>query len=323
MESRGLRGRLLVLLLAVLATVAPSRAAAAAAVWIVLSQERGAYGEVADTVKSALAQKRGAPALEIMTLAEATTRAGEDRAGRKPDLIVTVGAQAARQIATLYPRAPLLHTLIPRLAFTELAHGQAAVRHRSAIFLDQPVDRQLDLVRVALPRHKRVAVVLGPSSRQQLGELRAAARERSLSLSVETISEEGELIGALNRLLDDSDVLLSVADPVAFSGTTIHHLLLTTYRYKVPVVGLSKSYVGAGALMAVYSTPEQIGRQIAGVLDQMAANGWALPAPQYPKYFAVAVNERVAASLGIILDEEEAILHRLMAVGRGESADSL
>jgi len=37
----------------------------------------------------------------------------------------------------------------------------------------------------------------------------------------------------------------------------------------------------------------------------------------------VAVNERVAASLGIILDEEEAILHRLMAVGRGESADSL
>jgi ABC-type uncharacterized transport system substrate-binding protein len=291
--------------------VAPA-AAAPNDVFVVLSKESGAYEQVATSIQSVLAGKSGArPSLHIVALAGFNPR---EIAAAKPGLIVTVGVEAARRVAEENMSAPVLHTLIPRLTHAEIMKT-GAKRRESAIYLDQPFSRQLDLARVALPQHRRLAVILGPSSESLQPELRAAAREKRLQLSVEKMTQKEELPMVLNRLLEENDVLISVADPLVFNSGTIHHLLLTTYRYKIPVVGLSKAYVDAGALIAVYSSPEQIGRQIAETLLQRTASGTGpLPPPQYPKYFTIAINHRVAASLGIHIEEEAVILRKLLGV---------
>jgi len=105
---------------------------------------------------------------------------------------------------------------------------------------------------------------------------------------------------------------LTVPEPLAYNSETIHHVLLTSYRYKIPVMGLSKAYVDAGALLAVYSTPEQIGQQVAQLLSSLpSAKAVSLPAPSYPRYFMVSVNRRVAASLDLHLDSENALQQKL------------
>lgn len=70
----------------------------------------------------------------------------------------------------------------------------------------------------------------------------------------------------------------------------------------VPLVGFSPAYVKAGALLALYSTPAQVGARGGEVLRQALA-GKVLPSPQWPREFVVAVNQDVARSLGFALDE--------------------
>eukprot|EP01032_Pedospumella_encystans_P026470 gene26469-29906_t len=110
------------------------------------------------------------------------------------------------------------------------------------------------------------------------------------------------LFTGLKTVLDDADVLLAVADPQVYNSATISNILLATYRARVPVVAFSPAYVKAGALLALYSTPRQIGVQ-AGALARGVLQGGPVPASQYPQEFSVAVNEHVARSLGLTLDE--------------------
>lgn len=294
-------------------------AMAAPRVLVVLSKPDAPYAALVQSLRDHLASTRAAQT-EIAVERVEEFSAVQTRASA-PTLIVAVGVEAARRVAQANPPAPILHTLLPRVAALDVlrtGRGGKPTPHRdSAIFLDQPIGRQLDLIRLALPRAKRIAVVLGPATQQLAGELRDAARQRTLTLNTVTLKRRDDLLPMLEDMLDENDVLLSVADPLVYHSETIHHVLLTTYRYKVPVLGLSRAYVDAGALLAVYSTPEQIGRQTAQLVSTLPESGGiTLPAPAYPRFFLISVNRRVAASLDLVLDSENALQHKLEALSR-------
>jgi ABC-type uncharacterized transport system substrate-binding protein len=293
----------------------PSEAASPEHVLVVLSHPHVAYAEVVAGMRAALAGKPGAPSLAVSTPEEFHESGSQAAGAPRAALIVTVGARAAREVAAARPAVPVLQTLLPRLAFEEIAASAAGAetpRRLSAIYLDQPYARQFELIRTALPHVRRVAVLLGPASQVQEREILGAAREKGLDVAVAKVLEASDLFRVLGGVLDGVDALLAVADPLVYNDRTIHHLLLTTYHYKVPVIGLSRAYVEAGAVIALYSTPEQIGRQAAEMLlEPLAGSPAALPPPRHPKYFTVSVNERVAASLGLRLPREEDILRRL------------
>jgi ABC-type uncharacterized transport system substrate-binding protein len=92
-----------------------------------------------------------------------------------------------------------------------------------------------------------------------------------------------------------------VADPQVYNSGSIANVLLATYRARVPVLAFSPSYVRAGALLSLHSTPVQIGTQ-AGSMARSLLQGSASPAAVYPADFTVTVNEHVARSLGLTLD---------------------
>lgn len=304
----------MVALAALLATTL-TPAAGPMGVLVILSKPEKAYVDVAESLKTTLTrdpQRQDKVSVDVTTLSDADWKLLTGKATR---VIVTVGTQAAIETTALQPKAVVLHALIPRHTYNEITRTAAPAARRgatSAIYLDQPLARQLELVRQALPAHRRLAAVLGPASFDQLNELRTQAKDKGFELGIERITEAEQLQPALRRLLEDHDVLLSLADSLVFNSGTIHHLLLTSYRYRVPVVGLSRSYVEAGALLAVYSSPEQIGRQAAEIVLGLSGAPLALPAPQYPKYFSVAINSRVTGSLGLRLPEEAELERRLL-----------
>ena len=291
---------------------------AAAKVVFVLSKPDAPYATLVRAVQDGLAaQRAGDVELDIRGVAEF------DAAAAMPGalVVVAVGVEAARRVAQANPSAPILHTLVPRATITGILQGgrnnRPAQSRDSAIYLDQPLGRRLDLIRAALPRHKRLAVLLGPTTLALASELRAAAAERGFKLTLTSLNQREQLLPALEELLEDNDVLLSVADPLVYNSETIHHVLLTTYRYRIPVLGLSKAYVDAGALLAVYSTPEQIGQQVAQLLEGWVRTGkGALPAPAYPRQFVISVNRRVAASLDLALESEAVLQRKLEALAR-------
>jgi ABC-type uncharacterized transport system substrate-binding protein len=227
-----------------------------------------------------------------------------------PRLVVAVGTTALE--AALKERAkvgaggtarPLLAALLPRIAFDR---AMAQTPHRqnvSAVLLDQPAYRQAALIRAALPNIKRVGMLLGPESKASASTIRSALLEVGLSPRMEDVSGRG-VFAVLQEVLDESDVLLAIADPSVFNGETISSILMTGYRRQIPLVGFSPSYVKSGALMGLYATPAQVARAAASVVRDTLA-GAPLPPPAAPHEFTVEINAAVARSLGLTVDEQE------------------
>lgn len=315
---RAWRAALLLLCLA----CAPS---ASAQVLAVMSDGSAGYEGVVDALRGGLAgQRDGKLRIDTVTVA----RLGDVDAGAwsRYELVVTVGLAAA-QAAVPRENAsgggpPLLALLIPRQSFERLAAANpAATRdHRlSAVFIDQPLARQVELLRLALPERKRVGVVLGPSSQGLVGELQAQTRRKALELASATVADRSALYPALQDLIPRSDLLLLLPDPVAINADTVYGLLLTTYRAGVPVVGFSEGLLNAGALVSLFSTAQQQGVQGAEIARRWLAHDGALPEPQYPEQFTVRVNGSVARSLGLNLPSEQELHDALAAHRAGET----
>jgi ABC-type uncharacterized transport system substrate-binding protein len=239
------------------------------------------------------------------------------------ELVVTVGlaaAQAATSRENSLPVGPpMLCLLIPRQSFEKLAspHG-GSERRLSAVFIDQPLSRQLDLLHLALPERHRVGIIVGPSSQELVDDLRSEARSRSLNPTFAKVAESSGVYSALQTVMPESDLLLLLPDPVATNADTVYGLLLTSYRAQIPVVGFSEGLLNAGALVALYSTARQQGKQGAEIASRILARTGGLPAPQNPHYFTVRVNASVARSFGLHLPAET-VLHDAL-IGQDDGA---
>jgi len=227
---------------------------------------------------------------------------------RRSELIIAVGVEAARAVIDrekdLSRPPPTLCLLIPKLRFDAFVGTIPAGSERrvSAVFIDQPVARQFNLLRLAAPTKSRIGIVLGPSSSRLQDELRDNARERAMTLNIVIVDQPSGMFAAMQKTLSESDLFLALPDPVTINESTAYAVLRTSYQEQIPVAGFSESMVRAGALFGLYSTLRQQARQGAEIASRLLAGEAGLPPPQYPRYFTVGVNTSVARSLGVQLD---------------------
>jgi putative ABC transport system substrate-binding protein len=295
------RASLPTFLIALVALVAMP-AHSADAVTIMLSEAGGAYSEVAMALRAEL------PA-GILIRETHDTLAPDPSA--KSQLIIAIGTTSCNTAARS-AGVPLLCTLIPKTAFERIT-GDPANRNRTitAVFLDQPPSRQMALIRLMLPKAKIVAMLVGPESAPSETVFTAAAKRYGLGTAVAQATTPDDLYPALQQLLDGgSNVLLAMPDSRVFNAGTVQNILRASIRARVPLFAFSPAYVRAGALAAVYSTPQQAGRQT-GQLARELLGGRSLPAPSYPSEFTVTVNPHVARSLGIDAPDDETLAVKL------------
>ncbi|MBT0960995.1 ABC transporter substrate-binding protein [Denitromonas iodatirespirans] len=290
-----LPGACLLRALAVLLCCTAGPLIAAPTIHLVLSGDADAYQRTAQTVADALQA-------EQPRIATVRTEVGDfDAKTLAPDdILIAIGTRAAQELSQHNGSHPLICTLLTEQSYAELP--PAARGKRSAVFIDQPVSRQLALIRAALPDWNRIAIVHGAQSAGFVKAIHAAAPAQGLTVRAAEVSDDQTLYSALQAVLSRPAILLAVPDPKVFNNFTIQNVLLTAYRHRAPVVGFSPAYVRAGAVMAVYSTPEHMGRQ-AAEQAMLAVRGAPLPEASYPTQFSVSVNPHVARSLSIELPD--------------------
>lgn len=244
-------------------------------------------------------------------------RVGQTAPATLPALVLTLGVQALREAqqraaqSPAWAEVPILAALLPQSAHRPLA--AQLPRGSSAVWLDQPVERCLDLLRLALPQRRRVGVLLGPASRSQEAAVDRATQARGLqAVKAQVDTPAAELYPALQTVLQTADVFLALPDPSLFSAEALQNILIASYRQRVPLLSYSAGHVRAGATLALHTPVEAVAEQVLQALRQWQA-GRALPAPALAQGFAVAVNEQVARSLSLDLrsaSELEAALRR-------------
>ena len=280
-----------------------ARAAESPRIIVLLSGNEAPYRQAFTTLRGALMDLQ----LQVQMTPEALPRQADT-------VLVTLGQKAAQQAAQQGYPGPVLAALIPRAAYQAIVAGLPEERARrwSALVLDQPWPRQAALVRGVLPKANSLGLLFGNSIAGELDEVMAAARLQRLALDARQVGGERELFATLRQQLDGVDAMWAIPDSQVINRSTLQGYLLSAYRAGVPVIAYSQALVEAGALAAVYSTPEDVGLDLAALLAPLT-NGRPLITPRlsYPRRFSLKINHSVARSLGLVIPDESQVRRQI------------
>lgn len=275
---------------------------------IVLSDAEAAYREAAEAIVESLG--KGVD-VEVRPISEVSVQ--ELRAGSPENrLWIPIGLKAVRHVAEHHGKGgAVLGVMLPMNSALKLVWTMVPGK-LAYVYIDQPVVRSLALVEALLPNKRRIGVIASAENDAVLGELRAEAVQRGLSVNSAKVDQAEDVGPVLRRVLDESDVLLLLPDSVVLGGGRIKNVLIAGYRMRVPVLGFSPGLVKSGAVAGVFSTPRQIGHQ-AGAMARRWLAGGGLPPSQYAQEFSMDINESVARSLGLSLPSESEVARRIGA----------
>ena len=230
---------------------------------------------------------------------------------RMPDanIIIPVGNEAALSIKEYSVKIPVYFTLITSNAYEMIEHDLSKNdfihSEISGLYVNHPITKHLTFIHYALPELNEACMI---TSHFHISKNTPYA----MKLSLDIINNEEDLHNLLPDILSQCDVLLASLDPVIYNNESIRNILITAYRYKTPVIGHSKAFVKAGALMGLYTSPQQLGVEVSEILISLSGKKTQpLPEPKPPKYFSIEYNYFVAQALGLSLPDKEELITRL------------
>ncbi len=233
---------------------------------VVLSRDVAPYREALAGFEEVLVQSGRAYRTYEFTLeglaAERGTLARKILA-RKPDLILTIGSAATELVSQKIKDVPIVFSMVlPSSGNRSLEGLTSAHGNITGASMEIPVLTQFTKLREVLPDARKIGVIYDPTVSGPAIETAArAAEEMGLELVPITVSSETDVLESTQNLAQRVDVLWSVADSTVFSPQGLKHILLATLRSRVPFVGLSPSFVKAGALLALSTDYRDLGRQ--------------------------------------------------------------
>lgn len=272
---------------------------------VIVSETGGSYSEYYDALRENL--RNSNVTLNILDATQPVPQSS---------LIIAVGMKAANLVANSNAQR-VLNVMIPKSGHKKIIRDYPKRDNPplfASIYLDQTIERQLSLIAAAFPERHRIGVLYDATPPDELIQLREKMHEYGLTLHEQDVSRNSSVFDTLQKILQQSDILLALPVPSVYNSSTLRNILVSTYQAEIPLVGFSSAYVKAGAICAVFSSPAQFASQTSLVIQKYLETG-ALPPSQYPKFYDIAVNERVAQSLKINIKSTDEIL-RLMSTSK-------
>jgi putative ABC transport system substrate-binding protein len=204
-------------------------------------------------------------------------------AREEPDAaIITLGPQAAMRAARD----------APSLAAVDCMSTQAGASAQ-AVPAAIPLEQQVTWLRRLLPDARYIGLLYDPAQNAEaVDALAAALRGADLNPVLAPVATPAMLPAALARLSSSVDALLAVPDTTVYKRETVKALLLFSFRRKLPLIGLSETWVRAGALYALDWNYRELG-EFCGRLALRQLPG-ARAAEPIPPHLHVYVNQRSA-----------------------------
>jgi len=205
-----------------------------------------------------------------------------------PDIIIALGTGADEIAQTVFPDIPVLGTMMIQ---------ENTLRHKAkdaAILVQFAPEVQLQWLQNLLPQAKRVGILYDPvKSSNLIRELEEAARRKNIEIVLFEVDSPKQLQTGLKYISRNADVLLAIPDATVYTGKTAKEVLLFSYRNRIPFVGLSSTWVKAGALYAIEVDYRDVGRQAAELASKILQGGSpGKPPVFYPEKVNYSLNMR-------------------------------
>ena len=272
---------------------------AAPRVTILLSQESPAYRAAADGFRAELLGDGVQVEVEVRAVGVADPEQTRQDRAHPPDLILALGSSAAAAAGAQFAAVPVVAVVLRRAEFARL--GLA-----TGVYLEFPVELELQWLRRVLPKARRIGVVYNPAENAGVIEhARTVAAGLGLELVPRKVDSRERLPDALASLANDAQVLWGIADTLVLTPETARSFLLFQFRQQIPFAGLSDAWARAGALYALDRDWTDLGRQCAELAEQVLrgkAPGSLDPVP--PRRATLSLNRNTAQTLRLELSPE-------------------
>lgn len=210
---------------------------------------------------------------------------------KAPDFIFTIGSKATILAYENIKDIPIVFSMVlaPVVTSTNI----------TGVTLNIPVEATLKTLKRILPKAKRIGLIYSEKS-EGIVKTFTAYEEMDLKLISKKIKSEMEFPDALKNISKRIDCFLMHADPSVYSMPSTQYLLKTSLAAGLPVIGLSLSYVKAGALFSLDCDYEDIGKQSAEIALRILMGERADLIPfLHPRKQNLCLNLIVAERLGI------------------------
>ena len=213
-------------------------------------------------------------------------------------LIVTIGSSATLEVAQRIRDIPIVFSMM--LDPERLPPDQANV---AGVSLRIPFDLQLQMIVSLLPTVKNIGVIYDAQKNEAVVQhLMSAASAVHLRITPFPVASQRDIPTAMDRLAKDADALLGIVDGMVYTSKTAGSMIRYTIKHQIPFIGISASYVKAGALCALEIDPVDIGRQTAIIAQQiLAGEPTATNKIVAPEKIDLAINLRTADIIGVTI----------------------
>ncbi|MDJ0834089.1 MAG: ABC transporter substrate binding protein [Gammaproteobacteria bacterium] len=225
----------------------------------------------------------------------------------KVDLIITLGADAADYSTGIEQDIPIIHSYITAFQHQHADNG----RKHYSLFLEQPLARYIHFIKLLLAP-EAVAVIQPDQQQISKQEIKSLQDKFALTINQEVFVEGDNPIKVVRNLLADNDVLLSLPAPEIYNNKSLKGILLSSYRQQKPVISYSPSHVRSGALASIYTSPADIGKQIAILANQILHARPPTRTVYHADKFNILINQQVAQSLGLQLPDSDRLQRQLI-----------
>ncbi|MEK6815119.1 MAG: ABC transporter substrate-binding protein [Nitrospirota bacterium] len=215
------------------------------------------------------------------------------------DVVFAIGSLAAQTAGRGLPETPIVAGLVLN------ADDLGGAGNATGVFLELPAETEFVWLKRFLPGQKNVGVLHSRArSPVWIRAAAQAAKAAGLTLHARSVESPTEIPDALESLGSRADVLWGVPDSVVITPQTAKPILLFSLRNRIPFVGLSRSWVRAGALYALDRDYADIGEQCGGMAVRILRGTPVSAIPPEPARKVVyAVNLKTARHMKLNIPE--------------------
>ena len=226
------------------------------------------------------------------------------------NLLVALGQSAVEAIKGFDGRANSINAYLTLEQYNNLE-----IDHQVTVLLDQPLYRYLAFCKLMLGVDS-IGLIEGSETKPKSAEVNTLD-EFSLTLNRYQVDPANKLLPVLRDLLQHNDSLLILPQQSIYNRNTVKGVLLTSYRSRKPVISYSPAHVKSGAVASIFSSPIDIGRHLALLINQGVQNEPGTGSHfQFARFYSITTNSRVAGALGISLPAEQILRSRLDRLGQ-------
>ncbi len=217
-----------------------------------------------------------------------------------PALYLVIGSRATDLVIDQVHDVPIIVALAldaAKLEETDNATG---------VLMEHSVDVQLEYLKRILPDVERLGVLFNPSENlQRVDQAQSVAQSMKLELIRGRVETPRDLPGALRLISGNVQVIWGIVDHTVLVAETAKHLLVYSFRNRIPFTGLSDSWVKAGALYSLERDYEDVGAQCAEqaikIFDGAAPGSLELASPRKVTY---SLNLKTASHMKLDLSPD-------------------